>query len=367
MLSVDDFSFRRGVSFGTLLYDCERRQVVDLFEGRSADFLAQWLQAHPGVEVIVRDRAGCYADGARQGAADAVQVADRFHLLQNLGDCLERLAQRCPVRLPRETTPPPPAKPPTREELAKLSTRRRRAERRQAILDLLAQGLSQRAVARRLGLSRKTVRRYVHGIPDNAQAKRPSLLDPYSDYLRRRWEEGEQNARCLHQEFCQLGFTGSESLLRRRLRAWRTGDGEGRTPAGRRQQTIPPRRFRRLVLVGKRSQPEAELLARICAGSEVIARSVQLAEDFARAVREGDCDQLSAWLVQARSCAIPEWCAFAQRIDGDLEAVRNALRLPWSQGPIEGTINRMKTVKRDMYGRGKSDLLFARMRNHLPS
>lgn len=174
VLGVDDWSIRKGHTYGTILVDLEARRPVNLLPDRSA----AGLKAHPGVAIVARDRGGAHADGARQGAPDAVQVADRWHLFANLGDVLERVLARHNAALAqvRLTVPTPPAPAPDRavETHADIAAgppaprsprraereRRERVARHATIRGLRAQGMSDRAIAGQLGLDRRTIRRY---------------------------------------------------------------------------------------------------------------------------------------------------------------------------------------------------------------
>jgi len=166
VLGVDDFALRRGHHYGTVLVDLGGgNRPVDVFLGREADDFADWLRAHPGVEVICRDRAGGYADGARDGAPDATQSADRWHLWDSLCQHVERLVAAHHTCLPEPVVPAPDAGPdpddpvvPSWPDTARIEHTRQRHQRTH---DLREQGLSMRAIARRLDLNFKTVRRYL--------------------------------------------------------------------------------------------------------------------------------------------------------------------------------------------------------------
>jgi transposase len=159
VLGVDDFALKRGHHYGTVLVDCRTRQFVDLVTGRDATALATWLAAHPGAEVICRDRSSSYADGARTGAPDAVQVADRFHLWQNLATAVERCVARHKARLTEPAAPAgqEPTDSPV-EPTGRMAQRRR--EQHAVVHDLLARGYGLREIARHLGWGRHTVQRY---------------------------------------------------------------------------------------------------------------------------------------------------------------------------------------------------------------
>lgn len=220
ILGVDDFAWRKGDRYGTILVDLQAHHPIDLLPDREASTFTAWLRSHPGVEVVSRDRAGAYADGAKQGAPDAVQVADRYHLVANLRETLQRLLDRKRSCLPfleenrsavpSELTPDMEPRehegerkdikrdaeekvPLTRAELTRQVRRSKRLEHYQAVVNLHQQGMGVRAITRQVGISRNTVRRYLQTetFPEQGlRRKRPSRLDPYLPYLRERWEEG---------------------------------------------------------------------------------------------------------------------------------------------------------------------------------
>jgi transposase len=234
VLGVDDFALRRGHVYGTVLIDIETRRPVDMLPERSADSLESWLGSRPGIEVTCRDRGGCYAEGAARGAPLAVQVADRWHLLHNLAEAVERAAARHRSCLrddaaPAETAPGAPAL------AAPEGLRAQKASDRHAQVHAAAgRGLTITQISRELHLDRKTVRRYAAaadpaGLLTDTPARRAGLLDPHLAWLRQRWDEGCTSTDQLHEELRWRGYRGSLRTLRRHT-------------AGLRQATVTPAR-----------------------------------------------------------------------------------------------------------------------------
>lgn len=404
VLGVDDWSYRRGQVFGTILVDLERRRPVDVLPDRTAATFAAWLKDHPGVEVIARDRGGAYADGARQGAPDAIQVADRFHLVKNLGETLERLLDRhhaalraaaraaamaetapvpevaSPETAPPATADPPPARPPTRAQREQAQRHARREARYNEIQGLLAQGLGLRAIARRLGLGRDTVRRMARAAqcPQyRTRAPRRGILAPHEAYLRERWAAGEQNAAQLWRELCARGFAGSAGSVRVFLAHWRDAPGRsGPCPrAGRAAPQRPPappqavprwRSPRQVAWLLRRadedlSPRQAAFLDHLTQHWPEATAARTLAREFDRLIREHDAAALDPWLGHAEASGLREFQEFVTGLRRDLAAVTNALAEEWSNGQVEGQVNRLKLVKRAMFGRANTDLLRRRV------
>jgi transposase len=392
VLGVDDFALRKRHTYGTILVDLERRQPVALLPDRTAETLAQWLREHPGVQVIARDRSSTYAEGARQGAAAATQVADRFHLLQNLAEALEPVftthdralqavnaaMRQQPVPLPDGTVAvavPPPPTPPAEEARAA-----QRAARRQARYDeawaLHRQGWSTAAIAAQVGCSRRTIERYLQmptwPVPQHRRHYGRSILNPYKAYLLERWNAGCHTAIQLFQELQACGYTGSYRRVTASVSRIRQAQGIPPRRQGRRQslpvvaepvsQPLTPRRATWLVLrrAERRTAAEAQQLAQLHAQSAEVAEAVALAQDFAHLVRQRQPARLDSWLTRATASTLEALQRFASGLQEDYKAVKAGVTLLWSTSPVEGHINRLKMLKRQMFGRAHLDLLSRR-------
>ncbi len=382
VLGIDDFAFKKGHIYGTILIDQERRCPIDLLPDRDADSVAGWLQQHPGIEIISRDRGKCYREGATAGAPDAVQVADRFHLLKNLGDTVEEILKRHhrqireaahqlakTAEIEAQETP----KPLTQEEQRKAEGHQRREERFAEVQALHQQGHGITSIARKTGFDRKTVREYLkeETCPQYpVRYSRPGILSPFHDYLEKRWHEGCHNAAVLYQEIVALGYTGKGTRLRDFLQPFRVGSvPRSRSPAGVRvREGVPAASVVRWWLLGHSTTKDAskaswqrDFIATLGSICPEIRAVQELAVAFGTMVKDCRVDELDGWLERAKSCNISEIRGFAKGLVQDEAAVRAAMSRPWSNGPVEGQVNRLKFLKRSMYGRAGFDLLRARV------
>jgi transposase len=367
VLGVDEFALRRGRRYGTILVDAEAHKIVDLLEDPSADALVEWLSKHPGAQVICRDRDGVYASAARRGAPDALQVADRWHLVHNLADALERFAVRVLAALRKElkaeefadVVPPPELSPPAPPG----RLRARNAQRHAEIHELMAQGLTISAIARRVRLDRKTVRRFAdaEAAADllGPHGQRATALDGYLPYLAKRWREGQHVAAFLFDEVRQQGYRGSKRTVRRQLAGWRTAE-----PPPPAHALLPgPRTLTWLLLRRPADLDEQEqvLLKQLYERSPELVCARQLAQHFLRLVREGRGRELDDWAADVRMMGPPELGGFSRNLQHDWAAVHAGLTERWSSGSVEGNVNKLKVTKRQMFGRARFDLLRKRV------
>jgi transposase len=389
VLGVDDFAMRTRQRYSTVLIDLERRQPVALLPDRTAETLAHWLREHPGVGVIARDRSKAYADGAHQGAPTAVQVADRFHLLQNLAEALDQVftthsqtldavnavlrQQPGPVSDGAVAVPVPSTDSPTPAQQRAAQRQARRQSAYEQVWALHRQGWTVAAIAQQVGISPRTVQRDLQTATFLGRQRRSdrgrSLLNPYKAVLIERWNAGCHTALQLFRDLQRRGYAGSYGLVAAYARGLRQA--QGLAPGQRRvrqplpvvaespYQPLTPRRATWLVLrrAEQRTAAEAEQLAHLRAQQADVAEAIDLAQDFAALVRQRQPERLDPWLKRATTSALQAVQRFAKGLYQDYDAVKAGVTLPWSTGPVEGHINRLKMLKRQMFGRARLDLL----------
>ena len=404
IVGIDDWALCKGRTYGTIVVDMERRRVADLLPDRSAATVAEWLRQRPGVEIVARDRSTEYARAAAIGAPKAVQVADRWHLLANMRQALERWLHTTHARLRRLPVPAAEAEalaaPPRREQAFRRNGSERAAKldsqmRWKGLYDEVQRrhraGEPLMAIARATGLARSTVRKFAYAESFPARLPRgpgPSTLDPYLSHLERRLAEGCENGVALWRELRGLGYPNGSKQVHRWLAERRTVPAKVGRPRkdslhdiqtaavrGKVPSLPPPRQLAWLLV-----QPVAALGATDVAVVSRVEQDAEatvvagLARRFTALVRAcgvkgrqaGNAPakpvaELDGWLAQARACSIPAIETFAAGLEQDGAAVRAALTEPWSSGQAEGQVNRLKLLKRQSYGRASFDLLRRRV------
>lgn len=389
VVGVDDWALRKGRTYGTILVDLERRRVLDLLADRSANTVAGWLRDHPGIAVVARDRSTEYSRAATNGAGQATQVADRWHLLANTRQMLERwlfavhgrLRRLPPVHTDASTIAPRRTRAfsrPRAERVASVASHERWLAVYKEVRCRHAAGETLLGIARSMGLARGTVRKYVQArsFPERAlRAPGPSALDPFIPHLAARVAAGCENGMELWREVRTLGYAGRAKAVHLWLQQHRSVPAkttphrwrkETPTPSGGLPALLSPKRLAWALVKPAEARNDEEAAAVAQAEQDAETQTVAgLARRFTALVRaagrtaESDhaAAGLEAWLTKAGSCGVTAVQTFAAGLEQDGAAVRAALTLPWSSGQAEGQINRLKLLKRQMYGRASLDLL----------
>ncbi|WP_443611886.1 ISL3 family transposase [Actinoplanes hulinensis] len=368
VLGIDDFALRRGHRYGTVLIDMATHRPIDVLPGRDVDTVGAWLQQHPGVEVVCRDRAGAYAEAVRAHAPAAVQVADRWHLLHNLAGYVEKTVARHP-RCLAGTRHHPPAATEAAGQPAPTRLEGRAAARTrlhyQQVQELHAVGKSIKAIVRETSLARETVRRYLRAeqvedlLTQYGPGSRLSKVDAYADHLRKRWTGGCTTITVLHQEIKALGYTGGYSTLRDWLRPWQ----QEKPPPPALPKPVKTKQIVSWVLqhpdaLTAEDQATFANLRSRCPHLDQLAAHVAT---FATMLVRRQGQNLAQWIAEVRADDQPDLHSFANGLIRDYDAVVNGLTLDHSSGPVEGNVNRIKMLKRQMYGRAGFDLLRKRV------
>jgi transposase len=364
-VGVDDFALRRGHVYGTVIIDVASHRPLEVLPDRTAPTLAGWLQQHPQVRVICRDRAGAYAEGARIGAPQAVQVADRWHLWHNLIEAVDKTvaAHRAELRALPLQPDDEPSSPVIETEQAEGRLVTRTRERFAAVHRLRAAGRSLSAISRELGLDLHTVRRFaraerVDQLLGKARS-RGSVLDAYKSYLHERFNAGCTDAAALTAEIAALGYRGSGQTVRRYLHPFRA------TLTALPAVPVPPTVRQVTGWLTRRpddlDEDERLALKDILARSDALATTARQVHAFAEMLTGRHGERLEEWMRDVEDTAAPALRSFVTGLRSDLAAVTAGLTLDYSSGPVEGTVNRIKMIKRQMFGRAKFELLRKRI------
>ena len=396
VVGVDDWAWKKGQNYGTILVDLERRTVADLLPERSAPQVENWFKQHPGVEIVSRDRFGLYAKAAQRGAPQAQQVADRFHLLVNLQEAVEHELSRQrrllffvdPSRSERSANAPLPTRLPPQPNAERAAQYQDVVAERRALQQALFEkvhrlrhtGMNASQIVRETGVSRNRVDKWLRlaELPERNKME-PKMNSPafFRDYLARRWAAGCHHVKTLLAELRTRGYTGCFSVLARFLSGWRAPRQGAVSTAEQPKATTETNRLfvghhvSSRVAAALLLKPRPLLTAAQARKVDALKKSCpafalmrSLAMEFRGIFRSGSVEGLIEWIAKAKNCGIYSLKRFAKTLRRDWHAVQNSLKESFSNGPVEGHINRLKTLKRQMYGRAGFELLRARL---LPS
>jgi transposase len=357
VIGIDDWAWRRNQRYGTLVCDLERRRTIALLPDREPATAAAWLSDQPQISVIARDRGGGYAVAAAKALPLATQVADRWHLMENASraflDAVQKSMRQIRAAIGAATIDP---------ELLSAAERIqyegyiRREEANVAILGMAKDGLSIKEIVRRTGHSRGLIRRILRGQRSDVFRVRESSLELFLPWLDAQWTAGERNGTLLWRQLKKQGFRGCLRVVTewatRRRNADKADGALSRTPGAR---TIA----RLLTFERDRlSKSETVMVAAIEAGVPSLVEARGIIAAFQAMIRKRSLGLLDAWIESARSSIV---ASFVNGVVKDKAAVSAAITSSWSNGQTEGQITKLKLVKRQMYGRGKIDLLEARV------
>jgi transposase len=377
-LGIDDFSFRRGRKFGTILVNMQTRQVIDVLADRKAETSATWMASHPEIELVSRDRGGDYASAAATGAPQAVQCADRFHMMKNLGEALEgclarhlaatrqkQIQEIVDEHRPIEHTPRAVRRSPKVERFQQ-AYRAERLACYEQVMALRKLGMSQATIAERVGIGHSTVNRWLatSTLPETRRGPYVSRLDPYLPYLFQRWEAGCHNMAALFRELLDRGYKGSYESVRDHL-VRQLPEGKKNAAKGARLSPAPLSSRRATFLFLSRPEKlgteEQEMLHQLRQSHPEAELAYNLVQQFAQMLRTRTGEQLDIWLEKVRASQIRELQSFVLGIERDKTAAVAGLTLPQNNGLVEGKVNKLKLIKRMGYGRAEFPLLRQRV------
>ena len=358
VVGIDDWAFRRNHRYGTIVCDLERRRIVALLPDRETATVQAWLSKHPGINIVSRDRGGGYGEAAAKALPNAIQVADRWHLMENASaaflDAVRRSMSKIRTAIGATTIDP---KLLTCAEKLRYQGYLRRQDSHAAIAALVSDGVPLKEIVRRTGHSRNLVRQISRGGGADMFRTRQGTLDGHLPFLDAQWSGGCRNGAELWRRLRGQGFKGSLRVVAE----WATRRRRAETISRQQLQKVPAARTIAQLMTTKRdhlTKAETVTVAAIEQSVPMLADAHALVGRFHAMIRKRAEIELEPWIDESKRSLIG---SFANGIANDKGAVHAAITQPWSNGQVEAQITKLKLVKRQMYGRAKLDLLQARL------
>jgi transposase len=378
-VGIDEWAWKKGHQYGTILVNLAERRVVQLLADRSVETSKAWLRTHPEIRIVSRDRGKLFREAATNGAPQAQQVVDRFHLQKNFAEALEkflrhktRVLKAGARSVAGKARPAPRRAVPQKEEQERRARHRQRVAVHKRVWKLYREGYHKEQIAQLIGISSQSVYRILKqeaAPPPRRRSRSHSVVDPYLSYLSARWNQGCHKARQLYKEIVAQGYTGSLRRLEMRLRAFRPHVAH---PVSKQTITLskpPSARSTALMIVRpvqNRTPEQTAFLEQLIQSDATVTKAFTLAQDFGRLLRKREgLLHLEQWKIAVQASGIAELIAFADGLADDAEAVANGCTLPWSNGMVEGFVNKVKAIKRSSYGQVGFPLLQRRVLLHL--
>lgn len=367
VLGIDDWAYRKGLSYGTILVNIETRRVIDVLPGRDGIALKKWLNQHPEVVIITRDRASAYSCAVSETLPNAIQVADRFHLLKNLSDSIYDVIRQeyknLANSLVEDSTSEEMISPERTDEKPSKASQREKGEmsdhfkeRFEKVKEMQKQGYGMRTIAKTLQMSRNTVRRYAD--MDTLPKKSIYIKNNYTDYqeiIDKEFSEG----RCVKRIFESIKNAGFKGGLTGFYEYFK--DHPPRTIPGTKitsptkLRMISPRKISRYLGIAdlnKIKDPfDRKMMASLLSRNTLLERLRYLRLSFKELLSGNDDASLEDWIKEALAIGKSQLKRLVNGLKSDIDAVRNAIKTSWSNGQVEGQVNRLKCIKRQMYGR----------------
>ena len=371
---IDDFALKKRHKYGTIMVDVETHRVIDMIESREQDDVAKWLSTYPNILVVSRDGSAQYAAAIRQAHPDAIQVSDRFHLIQNLTDrAKEHISKVVAANFRISAGEGEPCvgggywdKPECHgadlQERSHIATTEKKRELVGKVRSLAAQGLSMVNIAKEVGISPPTVKKYLDVDFNPAHKdfgiKKPSKLKPYTAKIdsmlleRRKFSEIEAAIR-------EDGYNGAVSTIRMYATRQRRIIKDTNAGALANTEIIERKWLTKLLYkpIEKVKDITENQLERVINEYPVIGILYDIVHSFKEMLSAKRVDELNGWMEEAQQFGIDEINGFINGVNYDLDAVKNAIRFDYNNGLAEGSVNKVKVIKRIMYGRCSFSLL----------